>query len=436
MLISTCESNHTILVKHITLRYNKIAYDTVSAKEDLNMKKTIVLGVSGGIAVFKAAQLTSNLIKKGYDVEVIMTQNATEFMTPLTFESLTKHNVMVSTFEKVADRSVKHISLAKRADLFVVVPATANVIAKFVCGIADDMLTTTFLAANCPKVICPAMNTQMYENPVTQRNLKTCKELGYHIVEPASGFLACGDCGKGKLAELSDIEACIDSYFQTNRRLEGKHVLITAGPTQEALDPVRYISNHSSGKMGYELARAARSMGACVTLISGPSREEAPFGVQLISVQSALDMLEAVKANYVSADYIIKAAAVGDYRVESVAEHKIKKDSEEFTLKLIKNPDILAYLGEHIRKDQILCGFAMETQNLIENAKAKLEKKHCDMIVANNLKTEGAGFGHNTNIVTLIEKEQLQELSIMSKYEVACKILERLAEIREEKGVQ
>lgn len=400
------------------------------------MKKTIVLGVSGGIAVFKAAQLTSNLIKKGYNVEVIMTQNATEFMTPLTFESLTKHNVMVSTFEKVADRSVKHISLAKRADLFVVVPATANVIAKFVCGIADDMLTTTFLAANCPKVICPAMNTQMYENPVTQRNLKTCKELGYHIVEPASGFLACGDCGKGKLAELSDIEACIDSYFQTNRRLEGKHVLITAGPTQEALDPVRYISNHSSGKMGYELARAARSMGACVTLISGPSREEAPFNVQLISVQSALDMLEAVKAHYISADYIIKAAAVGDYRVESVAEHKIKKDSEEFTLKLVKNPDILAYLGEHIRKDQILCGFAMETQNLIENAKAKLEKKHCDMIVANNLKTEGAGFGHNTNIVTLIEKEQLQELSIMSKYEVACKILERLAEIREEKGVQ
>lgn len=436
MLISTCESNHTILVKHITLRYNKIAYDAVSAKEDLNMKKTIVLGVSGGIAVFKAAQLTSNLIKKGYDVEVIMTQNATEFMTPLTFESLTKHNVMVSTFEKVVDRSVKHISLAKRADLFVVVPATANVIAKFVCGIADDMLTTTFLAADCPKVICPAMNTQMYENPVTQRNLKTCKELGYHIVEPASGFLACGDCGKGKLAELSDIEACIDSYFQTNRRLEGKHVLITAGPTQEALDPVRYISNHSSGKMGYELARAARSMGACVTLISGPSREEAPFGVQLISVQSALDMLEAVKAHYISADYIIKAAAVGDYRVESVAEHKIKKDSEEFTLKLVKNPDILAYLGEHIRKDQILCGFAMETQNLIENAKAKLEKKHCDMIVANNLKTEGAGFGHNTNIVTLIEKEQLQELSIMSKYEVACKILERLAEIREEKGVQ
>ena len=436
MLISTCESNHTILVKHITLRYNKIAYDTVSAKEDLNMKKTIVLGVSGGIAVFKAAQLTSNLIKKGYDVEVIMTQNATEFMTPLTFESLTKHNVMVSTFEKVADRSVKHISLAKRADLFVVVPATANVIAKFVCGIADDMLTTTFLAANCPKVICPAMNTQMYENPVTQRNLKACKELGYHIVEPASGFLACGDCGKGKLVELSDIEACIDSYFQTNRRLEGKHVLITAGPTQEALDPVRYISNHSSGKMGYELARAARSMGACVTLISGPSREEAPFNVQLISVQSALDMLEAVKAHYISADYIIKAAAVGDYRVENIAEHKIKKDSEEFTLKLIKNPDILAYLGEHIRKDQILCGFAMETQNLIENAKAKLEKKHCDMIVANNLKTEGAGFGHNTNIVTLIEKEQLQELSIMSKYEVACKILERLAEIREEKGVQ
>ena len=400
------------------------------------MKKTIVLGVSGGIAVFKAAQLTSNLIKKGYDVEVIMTQNATEFMTPLTFESLTKHNVMVSTFEKVADRSVKHISLAKRADLFVVVPATANVIAKFVCGIADDMLTTTFLAANCPKVICPAMNTQMYENPVTQRNLKTCKELGYHIVEPASGFLACGDRGKGKLAELSDIEACIDSYFQANRRLEGKHVLITAGPTQEALDPVRYISNHSSGKMGYELARAAQSMGAHVTLISGPSREEVPFGVQLIPVQSALDMLEAVKAHYVSADYIIKAAAVGDYRVESVAEHKIKKDSEEFTLKLIKNPDILAYLGEHIREDQILCGFAMETQNLIENAKAKLEKKHCNMIVANNLKTEGAGFGHNTNIVTLIEKEQLQELSIMSKYEVACRILERLAEIREEKGVQ
>ncbi|MEG0469548.1 MAG: bifunctional phosphopantothenoylcysteine decarboxylase/phosphopantothenate--cysteine ligase CoaBC, partial [Longicatena sp.] len=269
------------------------------------MKKTIVLGVSGGIAAFKAAQLTSDLIKKGYDVEVIMTQNATEFISPLTFESLTKHNVMVSTFEKVADRSVKHISIAQRADLFVIVPASANVIAKVVHGIADDMLTTTFLAASCKKMICPAMNTNMYENPVTQSNLAACLSLGYELIEPATGLLACGDVGKGKLADLETIMEHIEHALDTSDILQGKRVLVTAGPTQEALDPVRFISNHSSGKMGYEIARAARNMGAEVTLISGPCNLQPPLDINVIHIKSAMDMMEAVQYLYATQDFII-----------------------------------------------------------------------------------------------------------------------------------
>ena len=395
------------------------------------MAKTIVLGVTGGIAAFKAAQLTSNLIKKGYDVEVIMTQNATEFIQPLTFESLTRHNVMVSTFEKVADRSVKHISIAKRADLFVIVPATANVIAKVVYGLADDMLTTTFLAAKCPKLICPAMNTNMYENPVTQRNLQMAKDLGYEILEPEDGFLACGDSGKGKLVDLSIIEEKIHMMTQDDLCLKGKKVLISAGPTREAMDPVRFISNHSTGKMGYELARAARDMGADVTLVSGPSNLAVPMGVECIRIQSAQDMFEVISSKQNEMDFIIKSAAVGDYRVKEMASEKIKKKGDVLTLELVKNPDILAYLGAHKPKHQILCGFAMETQDLIANATEKLVKKNCDMIVANNLRTEGAGFGTDTNVVTFIHPDHIDTLEQMSKYELGRKILHTLLQKQE-----
>ncbi len=387
------------------------------------MKKTIVLGVTGGIAAFKAAQLTSNFIKKGYDVEVIMTQNATEFITPLTFESLTKHNVMISTFEKVADRSVKHISIAQRADIFLIVPATANVIAKVAHGIADDMLTTTFLAATCKKIICPAMNTNMYENPITQNNLDLCCSYGYDILEPASGLLACGDVGKGKLEDISVIENYVIQQLEQKPLLKGKKVLVSAGPTQEALDPVRYLTNHSTGKMGYEIAQAALDMGADVTLVSGPTNLTPPKGAHFISVTSACDMFEAIKDEFESQDFIIKAAAVGDYRPEFVAPDKIKKDNDVLELRFVKNKDILAYLGAHKKESQMLCGFAMETQNLIENATKKLQKKNCDMIVANNLRVEGAGFATDTNVATFIHKDHIETLEKMSKYELGKKIL-------------
>lgn len=398
------------------------------------MKKTIVLGVTGGIAAFKAAQLTSNFIKKGYDVEVIMTKNATEFITPLTFESLTKHNVMVSTFEKVADRSVKHISIAQRADIFVIVPATANVIAKIAHGIADDMLTTTFLAASCKKVISPAMNTGMYENPITQKNLDLCRSYGYEILEPVSGFLACGDIGKGKLEDISIIEERVEQLLMEEQLLTGKHVLVTAGPTQEALDPVRYLTNHSTGKMGYEIARAAKDMGAEVTLISGPTSLAVPAGVKRISITSAAEMFQAVMQEYETQDFIIKAAAVGDYRPEAIAQDKIKKAGDVLEVRFVKNEDILAYVGEHKKAHQVLCGFAMETQNLIENATIKLKKKNCDMIVANNLRVEGAGFAGDTNVATLIHQDHMETLDKMSKYELGKKILQILLEKQKQKG--
>lgn len=394
------------------------------------MKKTVVLGICGGIAAFKAAQLTSDLVKKGYDVEVIMTKNATEFITPLTFESLTKHNVMISTFEKVADRSVKHVSIAQRADLFVIVPASANVIAKIAHGIADDMLTTTFLAASCKKMICPAMNTNMYENPITQHNLQLCKSYGYSIIEPASGYLACGDIGKGKLEDIPIIFEHIEYALEEKQLLKGKRVLITAGPTQEALDPVRFISNHSSGKMGYEIARAAHQMGADVTLISGPVHVVAEQGIHVILIKSALEMFDAVKEHFPHQDMIIKAAAVGDYRPAQMAEDKIKKQGDTLEISFIKNPDILAYIGLHKTKDQVVCGFAMETQDLIKNATQKLLKKNCDMIVANNLHDDGAGFQGNTNVVTILESDHVETLDMMSKYELGKLILHRLLEMQ------
>lgn len=394
------------------------------------MQKTIVLGVTGGIAAFKAAQLASDLIKKDYDVEVILTKNATQFITPLTFEALIDHNVVVDTFEKVQNRSIHHISIAKKADLFILVPASANVIAKIAHGIADDMLTTTFLACNKQKVICPAMNTQMYENPITQENLQRCRDLGYAILEPAVGHLACGDTGKGKLCDLQDILDYVDRFFHRSDLLKGKRVLITAGPTQEALDPVRYLTNHSSGKMGYSLAQAALDMGAEVTLISGPVQLTAPKGVRFYPVTTAKEMFDAVCAHCDTADFIIKAAAVGDYRPLYVSEQKIKKDGERLHVEFVKNPDILAYLGEHKRPHQIICGFAMETQNLLENAQAKLENKHCDMIVANDLHTEGAGFQSDTNIATILDRSSRTPCPKMSKYALGVTILKHMLALR------
>lgn len=394
------------------------------------MQKTIVLGVTGGIAAFKAAQLASDLIKKDYDVEVILTKNATQFITPLTFEALIDHNVVVDTFEKVQNRSIHHISIAKKADLFILVPASANVIAKVAHGIADDMLTTTFLACNKQKVICPAMNTQMYENPITQENLQRCRDLGYAILEPAVGHLACGDTGKGKLCDLQDILDYVDRFFHRSDLLKGKRVLITAGPTQEALDPVRYLTNHSSGKMGYSLAQAALDMGAEVTLISGPVQLTAPKGVRFYPVTTAKEMFDAVCAHCDTADFIIKAAAVGDYRPLYVSEQKIKKDGERLHVEFVKNPDILAYLGEHKRPHQIICGFAMETQNLLENAQAKLENKHCDMIVANDLHTEGAGFQSDTNIATILDRSSRTPCPKMSKYALGITILKHMLALR------
>ena len=394
------------------------------------MQKTIVLGVTGGIAAFKAAQLASDLIKKDYDVEVILTKNATQFIAPLTFEALIDLNVVVDTFEKVQNRSIHHISIAKKADLFILVPASANVIAKVAHGIADDMLTTTFLACNKQKVICPAMNTQMYENPITQENLQRCRDLGYAILEPAVGHLACGDTGKGKLCDLQDILDYVDRFFHRSDLLKGKRVLITAGPTQEALDPVRYLTNHSSGKMGYSLAQAALDMGAEVTLISGPVQLTAPKGVRFYPVTTAKEMFDAVCAHCDTADFIIKAAAVSDYRPLYVSEQKIKKGGERLHVEVVKNPDILAYLGEHKRPHQIICGFAMETQNLLENAQAKLENKHCDMIVANDLHTEGAGFQSDTNIATILDRSSRTPCPKMSKYALGVTILKHMLALR------
>lgn len=396
------------------------------------MKKNILLGVTGGIAAYKAADLTSQLIKRGYHIEVIMTKNACEFIQPLTFTSLTKNITYTDTFERIIDGEVKHIELAKRADLVVIVPATANIIAKISHGIADDMLSSTFLAATCKKLISPAMNTHMFENIATQENLKKCKEYGIDVLEPASGRLACGDSGKGKLPDVQTIADYIDSLMQENDLLKGKKVLVTAGPTQEMIDPVRYITNHSSGKMGYAIAEVAKSMGADVTLMSGPVALEKPNDVTFYSFTSANDLFNLVKEHLEEYDYIIKAAAVGDYRIENPSVHKIKKSEETLTLNFVKNPDILAYIGEHKQPHQVVCGFAMETQNLIENAKQKLTKKNCDMLVANNLTIEGAGFQSDTNVVTILTDHETKEYQKMSKQEVAKTILETMRSI--EKG--
>ncbi|WP_147633590.1 bifunctional phosphopantothenoylcysteine decarboxylase/phosphopantothenate--cysteine ligase CoaBC [Turicibacter sanguinis] len=396
-------------------------------------KKTIVLGVTGGIAAFKSAQIASNLYKKGYDVHVIMTKNATEFIQPLTFETLTHNRVSIDTFDRNFEYNVNHISLAQRADLFVVAPASANCIAKFAHGLADDMLSTTFLAASCPKLIAPAMNTGMLTNPITQRNIKMCKEAGMQFIESGSGYLACGDIGAGRLADVDDIMDAIEWAIVKEKPLEGVKVVVTAGPTQEDLDPVRFITNHSSGKMGYSVARAARNLGANVTLISGPVNLRKPVGIEVINVRTAKEMFEVFDSLKSQYDILIKSAAVSDYGVESVANQKLKKSGDRLTLEFVMNQDILAYAGQHKLPHQVVCGFAMETENLVEFATKKLINKKADMIVANQLTDEGAGFNKDTNLVTFITESNCEKLDLMSKEAVGYEILSRLMTMLMEK---
>ena len=385
--------------------------------------KHIVLGVTGSIAAYKIASLAGMLVKQKADVTVIMTQNATNFINPITFETLTGNKCLVDTFDRNFEFQVEHVSLAKQADVFLVAPASANVIAKAAHGIADDMLTTTLLACTCPKIFAPAMNTRMYQNPIVQDNMKTLERYGMEVISPASGYLACGDTGEGKMPEPELLYEYIVKAL-TPKDLAGKKVLVTAGPTQEKIDPVRYISNHSTGKMGYAIARAAMMRGAEVTLVSGKVNLQPPMGVRVVPVVSAADMAKAVKETASEQDIIIKAAAVADYRPSVTADEKLKKKDDELSIALERTEDILAYLGAHRRDGQFLCGFSMETENMVENSRAKLEKKNIDMIVANNLKQEGAGFGTDTNVVTLLMKDETIELPMMSKEEVADKLLD------------
>lgn len=390
--------------------------------------KTVVLGITGSIAAYKMANVASMLVKKGCDVNVIMTKNATNFINPITFEELTKNKCLVDTFDRNFQYSVAHISLATRADVFMVAPASANVIGKIANGIADDMLTTTIMASKCPKIISPAMNTNMFENPIVQDNLEKLEKFEYEIIEPESGRLAEGMSGKGRLPKEQTLVDYIERALSDNHDLKGKKVLVTAGPTQEAVDPVRYITNHSSGKMGYAVAKAAMLRGADVTLVSGQvGLEPVPF-VKTVSVVSAKDMFEAVVREFEDADIVIKSAAVADFRPANVADNKIKKgeSGEEMSIRLERTDDILKYLGEHKRENQFICGFSMETENMLENSRKKLEKKNLDMIVCNNLKEQGAGFQTDTNKVTIIDRKSTEELGLMSKAEVADKILDRI----------
>lgn len=389
--------------------------------------KTVVLGVTGGIAAYKIAGLASMLMKLHANVQVIMTKNATQFITPVTFESLTGKKCLVDTFDRDFEFSVEHVALAKQADVFLIAPATANVIGKVAHGIADDMLSTTFLACSCPKILAPAMNTRMYENPILQDNLKRCESYGMEVIQPAVGYLACGDTGAGKMPEAEELLDYIIKAIGYPKDLAGKKLLVTAGPTREALDPVRYLTNYSTGKMGYAIARVAALRGARVTLVTGPTALEAPRFVQTVEIQSAAQMYEAVTAVSGEQDIIIKAAAVADYRPAQVAEDKMKKKDGDLSIPLERTEDILGYLGTHRREGQFLCGFSMETQNMLENSRGKLEKKHIDMIVANNLKVQGAGFGTDTNVVTIMTRDEELELEKMTKEEVADRLLTEIA---------
>lgn len=385
--------------------------------------KTVLLGVTGGIAAYKAAALASALVKLHANVEVVMTEHATKFITPLTFEELTGRRAMVDTFDRNFTHQVEHISLATKTDLVIIAPATANVCAKLAHGLADDMLTTTVLACRCPKLIAPAMNTNMYENPVTQDNLATLRKYGWDVIEPASGRLACGAVGKGKMPEPEELVQHILRHIAFDHDLSGKKVLITAGPTQESLDPVRYLTNHSTGKMGYAIAKMAMLRGANVTLVSGPTNIAPPPFVTTIKIRSALEMFQAVASNYADADMIFMAAAIADYTPANYADNKIKKKDGDLSIPLSRTQDILAWLGEHRAEHQVICGFSMETENLLENSRLKLIKKNADMICANNLKIEGAGFGVDTNVISVITKESITELPLQSKESAANAIL-------------
>lgn len=392
--------------------------------------KKIVIGVTGSIAAYKIAGLCSMLKKKKADVTVIMTQNATNFINPITFETLTGNKCLIDTFDRNFQYDVEHVELAKAAEVFLVAPASANVIAKAAHGIADDMLTTTLLAATCPKLFAPAMNTRMYQNPITQDNLQILKKYGMKVITPASGYLACGDTGEGKMPEVEELyDNIIDAL--TPKDLTGYNVLVTAGPTREKIDPVRFISNHSTGKMGYAIAKQAGMRGAKVTLVSGPVALEAPKGVEVVPVVSAKNMADAVWERADKMDMIIKAAAVADYRPVTTYEDKVKKSGDDMNIALERTDDILAHLGKNKKEGQILCGFSMETKDMLENSKVKLKKKNLDVIVANNLKVAGAGFGTDTNIVTLITKDEVKELPILSKEEVADRILSFLLGLKD-----
>ncbi len=389
--------------------------------------KTVLLGVSGGIAAYKAAGLASRLVKAGAEVHVIMTEHACNFIHPITFETLTGNKCVIDTFDRNFQYNVEHVALAKKADVFIVAPATANVAAKLAHGLADDMLTTTFLACSCPKIVAPAMNTAMYENPVTQDNLRRLKQYGVRIAEPASGRLACGDTGAGKMLEPEELYRYVERDIARSKDLAGRKVLVTAGATREAVDPVRFITNHSTGKMGFALARECMLRGAEVTLVRGFTTGEPPMFVEDIETESAADMFDAVVSRADEQDIIIKAAAVADYTPCQVSDQKVKKKDGDLSIPMKRTRDILKYLGENKREGQFLCGFSMETENMLENSRKKLYAKKADMIVANNLKDTGAGFGTSTNLVTLITEEGTEELELMEKERVAEEIVNRIA---------
>ena len=388
--------------------------------------KTVILGVTGGIAAYKSAWLTSLLVKAGADVQVIMTEHAREFIAPLTFEALTNQRCHTDTFDRNHEYSTEHVSLASRADAVIIAPATANVIAKLACGIADDMLTTTVLACDCPKIVVPAMNTRMYENPVTQDNLEKLRKYGVTVVEPAAGRLACGDVGKGKMPDPDVLFQYVLMACAFEKDMAGKKVLVSAGPTQERIDPVRYITNHSTGRMGYSIAKICALRGAEVTLVTGQTALEPPLFVDMVPVVSARDMYEAVVERSGEMDVIIKAAAVADYRPAVTSDEKIKKSDGDMAIDMERTDDILGYLGSCKKPGQFPCGFSMEPQNMLENSRAKLERKNLDMIVANNLKVKGAGFGTDTNVVTIITADMEKELELMSKDEVAARLLDEI----------
>ncbi len=403
----------------------------MSMNQKLFSGKTVLLGVTGSIAAYKIASLASALRKLDADVHVLMTKNAVNFINPITFESLTGNKCLVDTFDRNFQFQVEHVSIAKKADIVMLAPASANVIGKIAHGIADDMLTTTIMACKCPVYIAPAMNTNMYENPILQDNLKILKKYGYHIIDPASGYLACGDTGAGKMPEPEVLLSYITKEIAYKKDLTGKKVLITAGPTQEAIDPVRYITNHSSGKMGYALAKMAMMRGAEVTLVSGQTAITPPSFVNFVSIVSAKDMFEAVTAVSDEQDIIIKAAAVADYRPATVSDEKMKKSDSQLSIELERTDDILKYLGEHKRTGQFLCGFSMETSNMISNSRAKLVKKNLDMIAANCLKVEGAGFQGDTNVLTLITQDEEVSLDLMSKEDASNIILDKIVSLME-----